>query len=319
MTDHSEIAQAVAAGRYLMICGPTAAGKSAVALALAEQVGGTVINADSMQVYRDLRVVTARPSADEEARAPHRLYGIVDGSERASVASWLNLAAAAVDEARKAGRLPIIVGGTGMYLQAARDGIAPIPEVPAEIHQACLDELVARGGAAFRDELSKLDKETAARLFDGDSQRLVRAMGVVRATGRPISAWQSDPHQGALAGEAVAISVMPPRADTYARIDRRFAQMMEEGAVEEVEALAARRLDPSLPVMKAIGVREILAMQNGEIDRDRAIELASRDSRHYAKRQMTWIRNNYRAEIDINEKFSARIIKEIFSILLKLS
>ena len=319
MTDHSEIAQAVAAGRYLMICGPTAAGKSAVALALAEQVGGTVINADSMQVYRDLRVVTARPSADEEARAPHRLYGIVDGSERASVASWLNLVAAAVDEARKAGRLPIIVGGTGMYLQAARDGIAPIPEVPAEIHQACLDELVARGGAAFRDELSKLDKETAARLFDGDSQRLVRAMGVVRATGRPISAWQSDPHQGALAGEAVAISVMPPRADTYARIDRRFAQMMEEGAVEEVEALAARRLDPSLPVMKAIGVREILAMQNGEIDRDRAIELASRDSRHYAKRQMTWIRNNYRAEIDINEKFSARIIKEIFSILLKLS
>ena len=319
MTDHSEIAQAVAAGRYLMICGPTAAGKSAVALALAEQVGGTVINADSMQVYRDLRVVTARPSADEEARAPHRLYGIVDGSERASVASWLNLVAAAVDEARKAGRLPIIVGGTGMYLQAARDGIAPIPEVPAEIHQACLDELVARGGAAFRDELSKLDKETAARLFDGDSQRLVRAMGVVRATGRPISAWQSDPHQGALAGEAVAISVMPPRADTYARIDRRFAHMMEEGAVEEVEALAARRLDPSLPVMKAIGVREILAMQNGEIDRDRAIELASRDSRHYAKRQMTWIRNNYRAEIDINEKFSARIIKEIFSILLKLS
>ena len=319
MTDHSEIAQAVAAGRYLMICGPTAAGKSAVALALAERVGGTVINADSMQVYRDLRVVTARPSADEEARAPHRLYGIVDGSERASVASWLNLVAAAVDEARKAGRLPIIVGGTGMYLQAARDGIAPIPEVPAEIHQACLDELVARGGAAFRDELSKLDKETAARLFDGDSQRLVRAMGVVRATGRPISAWQSDPHQGALAGEAVAISVMPPRADTYARIDRRFAQMMEEGAVEEVEALAARRLDPSLPVMKAIGVREILAMQNGEIDRDRAIELASRDSRHYAKRQMTWIRNNYRAEIDINEKFSARIIKEIFSILLKLS
>ena len=317
MTDHSEIAQAVAAGRYIMICGPTAAGKSAAALALAEQVGGTVINADSMQVYSDLRVVTARPGPDDEARAPHRLYGIVDGGERASVASWLDLAAEAVDEARNAGSLPIIVGGTGMYLQAARDGIAPIPEVPAEIHRACLKELAARGGAAFREELSKLDEETASRLFDGDSQRLVRAMGVVRATGRPISAWQSDPHQGALAGEAVAISVIPPRADTYARIDRRFAQMMEEGAVEEVEALAERGLDPSLPVMKAIGVREILAMQAGEISRGRAIELASRDSRHYAKRQMTWIRNNYRAQISIDEKFSTRFVKEIFSILLK--
>ncbi len=317
MTDHNEIAQAVAAGRYLMICGPTAAGKSAAALAIAEQSGGTVINADSMQVYSDLRVLTARPGADDEALAPHRLYGIVDGGERASVASWLGLTTEAVDDARKASSLPIIVGGTGMYLQAARDGIAPIPEIPVEIHQACLEELVARGGAAFREDLSKFDEKTASRLFDGDSQRLVRAMGVVRATGRPISAWQSDPHQGAVAGKVVAISVMPPRADTYARIDRRFAQMMEEGAVEEVEALAERGLDPSLPVMKAIGVREILTMQAGEISRGRAIELASRDSRHYAKRQMTWIRNNYRAQISIFEKFSTRFIKEIFSILLK--
>ena len=317
MTDHSEIAQAVEAGRYLMICGPTAAGKSAVALALAEQAGGTVINADAMQLYSDLRVVTARPGADDEARAPHSLYGVVDGSERASVASWLDLAATAVDAARKAGSLPIVVGGTGMYLQAAREGIAPIPEVPVEIHQACLDELAAGGGAAFRAALARLDRETAARLFDGDSQRLVRAMGVVRATGRPISAWQSDPHQGAIAGQAIAISVMPPRPDIYARIDHRFAQMMEEGAVEEVEALAARRLDPSLPVMKAIGVREILAMQAGEINRARAIELASRDSRHYAKRQMTWIRNNYRAQMSIDEKFSARFTEDIFSILLK--
>ena len=317
MTDHSEIARAIAAGRYVMICGPTAAGKSAVALAIAEQSGGTVINADSMQVYSDLRVVTARPDAHYEARAPHRLYGILDGSERASVASWLGLAAEAVNEVRKAGSLPIIVGGTGMYLQAARDGIAPIPEVPLEIHQACLDELAARGGVAFREDLSRVDEETASRLFDGDSQRLVRAMGVVRATGRPISAWQSDPHQGALAGEVVAISVMPPRADTYARIDRRFAQMMEDGAVEEVEVLAERGLDPSLPVMKAIGVREILAMQAGEISRARAIELASRDSRHYAKRQMTWIRNNYHAQISVYEKLSTRFVKEIFSILLK--
>ena len=300
-----------------MICGPTAAGKSGLALALAEDWGGTVINADSMQLYRDLRVVTARPAADDEARAPHRLYGVVDGAQRASVAAWLDLLAVEMQDARQAGRLPIVVGGTGMYLQAACHGIAPIPEVPQDIHQACLDQLAADGGAAFRAALARLDPPTADRLFDGDSQRLVRAMGVVRATGRPISAWQADPHEGAVAGEAVRLAVMLPRGDIYDRIDRRFARMMESGAPEEVATLAGRGLDPSLPVMKALGVREIMAMQQGHITRSRAIELASRDSRHYAKRQMTWIRNNYHAQMTIESKFSKRITEEIFSILSK--
>jgi len=317
MTDHSEITDAVVAGRYLMICGPTAAGKSGLALALAEAWGGTVINADSMQIYRDLRVVTARPDAEDEARAPHRLYGVVDGGERACVAAWLDLLAAEVEAARLAGRLPIVVGGTGMYLQAARHGIAPIPEVPPDIHQACLDEIAADGWAAFRTALARLDPQTAERLFDGDSQRLVRAMGVVRATGRPISAWQADPHEGAIAGEAARLAVMPPRADIYDRIDRRFAMMMETGAPEEVAALAGRGLDPSLPVMKALGVREIMAMQHGQITRSRAIELACRASRHYAKRQMTWIRNNYHTQMTIESKFSKRIMEGIFSILSK--
>lgn len=317
MTDHSEIKAAIEAGRYLMICGPTAAGKSGLALALAEQGGGTVINADSMQLYRDLRVVTARPDARDEARAPHRLYGVVDGGERASVAAWLGMLAGEVAAARQAGRLPIVVGGTGMYLQAALEGIAPIPEVPRDIHQACVDELAANGGAAFRAVLATLDPQTAARLFDGDSQRLVRAMGVVRATGRPISAWQSDPHEGAIEGSAVTLAVMPSREDTYRRIDRRLAAMVEGGAVDEVTRLAARGLDPSLPIMKAIGVREIMAMTQGEISRERAVELASRDSRRYAKRQMTWIRNNYTSQMTINEKFSKRKIEEIFSILSK--
>ena len=300
-----------------MICGPTAAGKSGLALALAEDWGGTVINADSMQLYRDLRVVTARPAADDEARAPHRLYGVVDGAQRASVAAWLDLLAVEMQDARQAGRLPIVVGGTGMYLQAACHGIAPIPEVPQDIHQACLDQLAADGGAAFRAALARLDPLTADRLFDGDSQRLVRAMGVVRATGRPISAWQADPHEGAVAGEAVRLAVMPPRGDIYDRIDRRFARMMESGAPEEVATLAGRGLDPSLPVMKALGVREIMAMQQGHITRSRAIELASRDSRHYAKRQMTWIRNNYHTQMTIESKLSKRITEEIFSILSK--
>ena len=188
---------------------------------------------------------------------------------------------------------------------------------PHDIHKACLDELAADGGAAFRAALATLDPQTADRLFDGDSQRLVRAMGVVRATGRPISAWQSDPHEGAIEGAAVTLAVMPPRAQIYSHIDHRFAMMMEAGAVEEVDALAARELDPSLPVMKAIGVREIIAMRQGSISRQRAIELASRDSRHYAKRQMTWIRNNYPAQMTIDKKFSKRIAEEIFSILSK--
>ena len=185
MTDHLQ--NAIAAGRYVMIAGPTAAGKSALAMTLATRLDGVIINADSMQLYRDLRILTARPDAQDEARIPHRLYGVLDAAERASVARWLDLAAVAVTAARKTGKMPIIIGGTGMYLQAALDGIAVIPAVPDDIHTACIDELAQIGGSAFRAALARLDPVTAERLFDGDSQRLVRAMGVVRATGRPMA------------------------------------------------------------------------------------------------------------------------------------
>ncbi|HCI19255.1 MAG TPA: tRNA (adenosine(37)-N6)-dimethylallyltransferase MiaA [Alphaproteobacteria bacterium] len=313
MTDHLQ--NAVSAGRYLMIAGPTAAGKSGLAMALAESAGGVVINADSMQLYRDLRILTARPDAADEARVPHRLYGVLDGAERASVARWLQMAGDEVADARHKGRLPVIIGGTGMYLQAAINGIAAIPDVPQAIHDSCMQLLATQGGAAFRAMLAREDPETAARLFDGDSQRLVRAMGVVRATGRPISAWQQDPHQGAIDGQPITIAVTPPRQTVYDAIDSRFEQMMDRGAVEEVAALAARSLDPGLPVMKAIGVREIIAMQQGQMNRARAIELASRDSRHYAKRQFTWLRNNYDAQYVVDSKFSERNLAEIFAIL----
>lgn len=313
--DVSAMRAVINAGRYLMIAGPTAAGKSGLALALAQALNGVVINADSMQLYNDLRIVTARPGEDDEVRVPHRLYGSVDGGVRASVAWWLKHAAAAMDEARRRGRVPIIVGGTGMYLKAGLMGIAPIPDVPQEIHAAVRAQLSAQGGAVFRAELGKADPATANRLFDGDSQRLVRAMGVLRATGRPISDWQNDPHHGAFKGDAVTIALTPRREDVYAAINARFVRMMEEGAVDEVMRLAARQLDPGLPVMKALGVREIIAMQKGEIDRDRAIELACRDSRHYAKRQFTWLRHNFRANYSILEKYSKRNMVEIFSIL----
>ena len=317
MADHSELDHAVADGAVLMICGPTAAGKSGLALALAERCGGIIINADSMQLYGDLRVLTARPDDDEEARAPHRLYGVLDGAERASVASWLTMASREIETARQAGRLPILVGGTGLYFHAAMNGLAPVPDVPPEVHAACVAEYAERGGEAFRRELLELDPVLGSQLHDGDSQRLVRAMGVFRATGRALSAWQSDPHEGAITGRPVRIAAMPPREELYERINIRFSDMMARGAKSEVATLAARGLDPSLPVMKAIGVREIMALQAGDIDEARTVELASRDSRRYAKRQMTWIRNNFDAEIILEKKFSERKMTEIFSILSK--
>ena len=316
MADHSEIAR-TGAGAVLMICGPTAAGKSGLALALAERCGGVIINADSMQLYSDLRVLTARPDEAEMARAPHRLYGIMDGAMRASVAAWLAMAADAVAAARRDGCLPIIVGGTGLYFHAAIHGIAPIPDVPPEIHAACVRHHAEDGGAAFRAALAARDPVTAARLHDGDSQRLVRAMGVVLATGRPLSDWQEDPHQGALQGVPLRVAMMPPRDDLYRTINDRFAMMMTQGAADEVAALAARGLDPSLPVMKAIGVREIIAMQAGELSVEQALETATRDSRRYAKRQMTWIRNNFNSQIVLETQETERNIQEIFSILSK--
>lgn len=316
MADHSEIAR-TGAGAVLMICGPTAAGKSGLALALAERCGGVIINADSMQLYSDLRVLTARPDEAEMARAPHRLYGIMDGAMRASVAAWLAMAADAVAAARRDGCLPIIVGGTGLYFHAAIHGIAPIPDVPPEIHAACVRHHAEDGGAAFRAALAARDPVTAARLHDGDSQRLVRAMGVVLATGRPLSDWQEDPHQGALQGVPLRVAMMPPRDDLYRTINDRFAMMMTQGAADEVAALAARGLDPSLPVMKAIGVREIIAMQAGELSAEQALETAARDSRRYAKRQMTWIRNNFNSQIAFETQETERNIQEIFSILSK--
>ncbi|MEC8515109.1 MAG: tRNA (adenosine(37)-N6)-dimethylallyltransferase MiaA [Pseudomonadota bacterium] len=317
MADHSELDHAVADGTFLMICGPTAAGKSGLALALAERYGGVIINADSMQLYADLRVLTARPDVSEEARVPHRLYGVLDGAERASVASWLTMATREIQTARDAGRLPILAGGTGLYFHAAMKGLAPVPDVPPDIHAECIAEYAERGGEAFRRDLLELDPVLGSQLHDGDSQRLVRAMGVVRASGRALSAWQADPHEGAIAGRPVRVAMMPPREELYEKINTRFSAMMEGGARSEVSTLAARGLAPSLPVMKAIGVREIMALQAGDIDEARAVELASRDSRRYAKRQMTWIRNNFHAEMILEKKFSERKMTEIFSILSK--
>ncbi len=303
------------ASPYIMIAGPTASGKSQLAIDLARRFGGAVINADSMQLYADLTVLTARPQPQEMQDIPHHLFGICDAAHRASVAEWLGLAATAIANVRAAGQLPIIVGGTGMYLQAGLRGIAPVPDVPADLHQHCIDLYRELGGAKFRDALAGYDADIAARLVDSDSQRLVRAMGVAMATDHPLSWWQQQPHKGALLGSVVTIAMMPPRPTLYDRINQRFDHMLMHGAVDEVARLMARQLDPGLPLMKALGVAPIADFLKGDITKDDAAFIAKRDSRRYAKRQMTWIRNNFNAQITVEKKYSESLYEKIFSLI----
>ncbi|MGB2534500.1 MAG: tRNA (adenosine(37)-N6)-dimethylallyltransferase MiaA [Candidatus Puniceispirillum sp.] len=302
---------------YIMIAGPTASGKSKFAIELADRMNGVIINADSMQLYKDLSVVTARPSDADMALAPHRLYGVLDGNIRASVAMWLDLAAAEMHKAWQAGELPIIIGGTGMYLNAGLSGLASIPEVPHDAHEDAVMLHADIGGAAFRQALAELDAVTAERLFDGDTQRLIRAMGVVKATGRPISAWQQDPHQGAFEGVATTVKLLPDRDILYQRINDRFDMMIEAGALDEVKKLLARKLDAGLPVMKALGVRQLAGYLAGDAGKADAVYQAKLDSRHYAKRQMTWLRNNFNAHFELNEKYSESFFQDIFNNLCK--
>lgn len=285
----------------LVIGGPTASGKSGLALALACRADGVVINADSMQVYRDLRVVTARPSVRDEAEAPHALYGIVPASVRMSAARWRQLALAEIDAAHAAGRLPIVVGGTGLYLRSLMQGLSDIPDIPATARQAAMELQAAIGSPALHARLAAIDPVTAARLHPTDSQRLIRAWEVVQATGRPISAWQADPPRDVPVHLCfTTLVVTPARPLLYARCDQRFLAMLDQGAEEEVAALLAQRLDPALPVMKALGVPEIVAMIEGRMDRAIATATAQQLTRNYAKRQMTWFRNQMPAALRLD-------------------
>jgi tRNA dimethylallyltransferase len=276
----------------ILIAGPTASGKSALALALAEATGGLVVNTDSMQVYRDLRIVTARPTPDEEARVPHRLYGHVDAATNYSVGHYVTEARAVVARAQAESRLPILCGGTGLYFKALTRGLSDIPPVPDDVRAAVRDRLDRLGPEALHAELATLAPEEAARLNPRDRLRVARALEVMLATGRPPTAWHTvaepptiDPRR------AVKVFLAPDREALYARIDARFAAMMDAGALEEVRALAARRLDPLLPAMRAHGVPGLIAFLGGRITREEAVARAQADTRHYAKRQFTWFRH----------------------------
>ncbi len=278
--------------RAVLIAGPTASGKSVLAVDLARATGGVVINADSMQVYRDLRILTARPTPHQEAQVPHRLYGHVDAAVNCSVGVWLDLARNALVDAERNGRLPIFVGGTGLYFKALLRGLSAIPSVPQDIRDAIRARLARDGIEALHRELSARDPVASARLKPRDRARIPRALEVLEATGRPIGEWHAHGLPPLLGSEQVrAIFLAPDRGELHARIDRRFAMMLAEGALEEVAALASRRLDPMLPAMKALGVPPLLRHLRGEIALDDARTLGSTETRQYAKRQFTWFRH----------------------------
>jgi tRNA dimethylallyltransferase len=281
-----------ASKRAVLIAGPTASGKSALALALAEALGGTIINADSMQVYRDLRIVTARPSAQEEARVPHLLYGHVDAAENYSVGRWCVDASAALAAVERAGRLPVVVGGTGLYFKALTRGLAAVPPIPPQIRSAVRERLERQGTAALYAELSARDAATARRLMPRDRARVTRALEVVLATGRSLTDWHGEGMKPALdPAAAVKLFLDIERAELYRRIDARFDAMLTSGALDEVRALGRRDLDPALPAMKAHGVPWLIRHLDGEIDLAAAVEGAKRDTRRYSKRQGTWFRH----------------------------
>lgn len=279
-------------GKYpslVVIAGPTASGKSAHALGLAQARGGVLINADASQVYADLAVLSAAPGKADRAMVPHRLFGTVDGAMACTAAHWAGLARAEIAAAWGAGQLPILVGGTGLYLRTLLDGIAPVPEIPGEVREA----VRALTAAEVRMQLEAEDPLMAARFHPNDTQRNARALEVIRATGRSLGAWQSAPPEGGL-GATVALEAMVidrPRDQLVSRIDARVEEMWAAGALAEVERLAQRGLSPALPVMRAIGVPPLLAHLDGRLGTDAALARWKLDTRQYARRQSTWIRN----------------------------
>ncbi len=302
----------------VIIAGPTASGKTELALKVAEMLNGEIINADSMQVYAELCILTARPDAAELARAPHHLFGNLPASERCSAGRWLNLAKAALADIHARGRLPVVCGGTGLYLKALTDGLAAVPEVPDDMVQAITRHLDDVGGEAFRTELGAVDPGAAKRLPASDRQRLIRAAAVYAATGRTLSDWQREQSgEPGYAARYCTVLLMPPRDEMYAAIDRRFDTMMAKGAMDEIKAFAALGLAQDLPASRAVAVAETNAgperAESGTWRR--RCSKAKTASRHLAKRQMSLVQTSDRTDLRVEEKYSERDSQKIFSFI----
>jgi tRNA dimethylallyltransferase len=277
----------------VVIAGPTASGKSALALALAQQIDGVVVNADSAQIYRDLRVLSAAPTEEDRAKADHRLYGVHDGALPCSAAEWASLARVEIASIHRENRTPILVGGTGLYLRSLLDGIAPVPAIDPEVRSRVRESGLEENWAKLRT----LDPGAAERLRPTDSARINRALEVILSTGRTLVEWQKQ-REGGIGGEVELrpLLLLPPRKWLYARCNERFSRMIDEGSVSEVEALLARNLNPNLPVMRAIGVREVSGYLLGQCSLDEAIAAGQQATRRYAKRQYTWFAHQPPAE-----------------------
>ena len=278
--------------RAVLIAGPTASGKSALALRVAESLDGIIVNADSMQVYRDLRILTARPTPEEELRVPHRLYGHVDAAVNYSTGQWLRDVGEVLRELEAQGRMSILVGGTGLYFKALTAGLAAVPPITANIRESVRARIESEGAPALHAELMQSDPATAQRITVNDRSRISRALEVVLATGRPLSEWHREGLPPLIdAARAAKVFITCERKELVARIEMRFAAMLKAGALDEVRALSRRLLDPSLPAMKAHGVPWLIRHLNGEISLEEAAAGAVMDTRRYAKRQLTWFRN----------------------------
>ncbi|WP_330937197.1 tRNA (adenosine(37)-N6)-dimethylallyltransferase MiaA [Acetobacter pasteurianus] len=310
----------------LIVAGPTCSGKSALALALARRLNGEIINADSMQVYKDLHILTARPSAEDEQLAPHRLYGVLPAEEKGSVAWWREQALASMQQAWAQNRLPILCGGTGMYLHALTNGLAIIPDTGEEARQEARQSVAQYGAPALHARLMEVDPETASRLRPVDSQRVSRAWEVWRGTGHGLTWWHKQPGLPPATCRFVAVRLNPERAELRARIAARFENMLRNGAVAEVQALLARKLDTSLPAMRAHGVPELSAMLRGEITEQEATQRAVQATGRYTKRQATWFahhslaKKGFECTVDASfsdfAQFSERKYEEIVSFVL---
>ena len=294
----------------IVIGGPTACGKSGLALAIAENFDGIIVNADAIQVYRDLRILTARPTEDEEKRIPHRLYGILDAKESCSAGTWQALALKEIENIQNIGKLPIIVGGTGLYLKALTEGIAPIPKIPLSVRKSVREFYSEVGKAEFYTQFTKKDPITAARIQPNDAQRLMRAWEVMEATGKSISLWQEEKMQSPNLKFTMVVGT-PLRETLYAACDKRIFNMISDGVLEEVKALMIRFQNEkfnNLPVFKAIAFKEFSSYLAGDTTLDIAIAKAQQQTRRYAKRQMTWFRNQTNIEAG-NKKRNVKVLK----------
>ena len=285
-------------GAVLVVAGPTASGKSGLALALARRLNGVVINADSMQVYRELSILTARPGPEMLEAAPHRLYGVLAASEVCSAGRWRELALTEIAACHASGRLPVVCGGTGLYLRALMEGLSELPEIPPELRAAIRERLERVGPAALHADLARRDPETAARLEPGDRHRILRAWEVLEASGRSLSHWRRDSGSPPPGLSFSTILLDPPRPALYAACDGRFDTMLAAGALDEVRALTTQGLDSSLPLAKALGVPELRRHLVGDLSLEAAADLARQSTRRYAKRQVTWFRHQMRGRAE---------------------